>query len=224
MFVISIYTTAIWELVKKPEALWRVLMAFPYVSFIITLIYRTVDRRLWIFHQCNIHLLKEQFLLYITYYTYFLKVIVTSARWLNKTFHVSFPRNNNDSTITHKQKYLCWSCGIQYQMPRNQGGVSPTCMLAVRHRDFGSSCESCSGLWASYKPSQPQARSPWRTVLDNHPWIKETLWEVSQREVSATTGAHTHTKKKYKFRCTRESECIWRRVQLYPYHTSYKTA
>ena len=32
------------------------------------------------------------------------------------------------------------------------------------------------------------------TVLDNHPWIKETLWEVSQREVSATTGAHTHTK------------------------------
>ena len=99
-------------------------MAFPYVSFIITLIYGTVDRRLWIFHQCNIHLLKEQFLLYITYYTYFLKVIVTSARWLNKTFHVSFPRNNNDSTITHKQKYLCWSCGIQYQMPRNQGGQS----------------------------------------------------------------------------------------------------
>ena len=33
------------------------------------------------------------------------------------------------------------------------------------------------------------------TVLDNHPRIKETLWEVSQREVSATTGAHTHTKK-----------------------------
>ena len=31
------------------------------------------------------------------------------------------------------------------------------------------------------------------TVLDNHPWTKEPLWEVSHREVSATTGAHTHT-------------------------------
>lgn len=162
MFVISIYTTAIWELVKslRPcgECLWLFLMSPSY-----TLIYGTVDRRLRIFHQCNIHLLKEQFLLYITYYTYFSKVIVTSARWLNKTFHVSFPRNNNDSAITHNQKYLWWSCGIQHQMPRKQGGVSPTYMLGVRHRDFGSSCESCSGLWASYKP-QPQARSPWRTL------------------------------------------------------------
>lgn len=76
----------------------------------------------------------------------FLKGNSDIRRWLNKTFHVSFPRNNNDSTITHKQKYLCWSCGIQHPMPRNQEGVSPTCMLDVRHRDFGSSCESCSGL------------------------------------------------------------------------------
>lgn len=56
MFVIDIYVTAIGKLVK-PEAQWRAFMAFPYVPFIIIIIYGPADR-LVMFHQCNNYFLK----------------------------------------------------------------------------------------------------------------------------------------------------------------------
>ncbi|KAM7058605.1 V-set and transmembrane domain-containing protein 1-like isoform 3-T3 [Molossus nigricans] len=43
----------------------------------------------------------------------------------------------------HKQKCFCGNCGIQHHMPRDPGGVSPTCASGNRQIDLGTSCGTC---------------------------------------------------------------------------------
>ena len=112
--------------------------------------------------------------------------MVTSARWLSKTSQIAFPPpNNNDSAMTHEQKCLCWSCGIQHHMPRDLGAVSPTCVLGDRHRLlFQLRILQCP--MKQHQPFSATTQEPLEnTVLDNHSWMKEILWEAPSRGVPA---------------------------------------
>lgn len=46
--------------------------------------------------------------------------------------------NNKNSASIRKQKCLCGSCGIQHHMPRDLGGVLPTCALGNRQTDLST--------------------------------------------------------------------------------------
>lgn len=110
------------------------------------------------------------------------------------------PKNKTSaSTLSIYSKCFCGSCGIQHHITRNLGGGLPPCVLGNGQTDLSHSCGTCSDSGTGTSPSQPESRSPWKTLVDNHLWTREPFQKFrfpegkSQHIAGAKTYKFGHT-------------------------------
>lgn len=93
--------------------------------------------------------------------------------------------------------------------------MSHNCVSDNRPTDLGTSFGHCSGLWTSLSPPQLLSGKPWRTLLNNYPWIREPLWKSS---LPGEHFQHTIEAKWYEFGCTGESKRNSLSLPMSPFH------
>lgn len=64
-----------------------------------------------------------------------------------KDIYHGIPFNNNDLALTHRQKSLHGSYGIQHHIPRDLEAVSPNRQDHNRHKELFPAVDTSSGLW-----------------------------------------------------------------------------
>lgn len=107
-------------------------------------------------------------------------------------------------------------------MPKNLGGVSPTCVSGNRETNLRSIYGPCTSLWTGSSPSSAMFQEPLEyTAWDNYPWTKEPLWKSRFLEkFQHTTGTKNKTKNTSLDTLKWVQETAW----LYLHHTSSKAA
>lgn len=72
---------------------------------------------------------------------------------------------------------LLWQQWDPVHMPRDPGGISPTCTMSNRQMDLSPGCGPCSGLHISSGLSVAFWEPLESAVLDCYPQIREPLWK-----------------------------------------------
>lgn len=85
----------------------------------------------------------------------FLFFLNWSLEWCQHQSHVqcsSFFVSHFNSTLAkfYEQKCLCESCGFQHHMPRDPGGVLPTCVSDNKQTDLSTGCGTNKSLGNSF--------------------------------------------------------------------------